>query len=305
MSTLASALGELRRSVSSIEESGLVQTGVPGVSFFWIGESLPRTPLLYEAGIVIIGQGRKVGYLGDRRFVYDKDTCLVLGVPVPFECETHATSLEPMLGVRLDIDLSVLNRLVSQLDGRLDGQIGTDGADELPVQAGVAPVRMQGPLLAAAIRLIQSLADPLDRQVIGVAAVEEILYRVLRGEQGHVLNALTLRYTPYASIAQALNRMHTNYQSTLSVEELARESAMGVSSFHRAFKAVTGDSPVQYLKKIRLLKAKGLLVLERRRVEEAAYAVGYASPSQFSREFKRYFSVPPSAAQTLPYADMA
>jgi AraC-like DNA-binding protein len=78
---------------------------------------------------------------------------------------------------------------------------------------------------------------------------------------------------------------------------------MGVSSFHRAFKEVTGDSPVQYLKKIRLLKAKGLLVLEGRRVDEAAYEVGYASPSQFSREFKRYFQVPPSEAHTLPYAD--
>jgi AraC-like DNA-binding protein len=96
--------------------------------------------------------------------------------------------------------------------------------------------------------------------------------------------------------------MHSNYQGSLSIEELARESAMGVSSFHRAFKEVTGDSPVQYLKKIRLLKAKGLLVFEGKQVNEAAYEVGYASPSQFSREFKRYFQVPPSEAESLPYS---
>ena len=78
---------------------------------------------------------------------------------------------------------------------------------------------------------------------------------------------------------------------------------MGVSSFHRAFKEVTGETPVQYLKKIRLLKAKGLLVFEGKRVDEAAYEVGYASPSQFSREFKRYFQVSPSEAQSLPYSD--
>ena len=78
---------------------------------------------------------------------------------------------------------------------------------------------------------------------------------------------------------------------------------MGVSSFHRAFKQVTGETPLQYLKKVRLLKAKGLLILEGKRVDETAFEVGYASPSQFSREFKRYFHLPPSAAQTLPYSD--
>ena len=78
---------------------------------------------------------------------------------------------------------------------------------------------------------------------------------------------------------------------------------MSVSTFHRAFKQTTGESPLQYLKKIRLLKAKGLLVFEGARVEEAAFKVGYVSASQFSREFKSYFNVPPSLAQSLPYND--
>jgi AraC-like DNA-binding protein len=118
-----------------------------------------------------------------------------------------------------------------------------------------------------------------------------------------VLHSLTRHHTPYAGVARALERMHRDYQEPLTVEELARESAMGVSSFHRAFKQTTSESPLQYLKKLRLLKAKGLLVFDKKRVDEAAYQVGYASPSQFSREFKRYFQVPPSDAQTLPYSD--
>jgi AraC-like DNA-binding protein len=299
MSTLAPLLRELRSTLRDPGESGVAPTGVPGVTFFWAGEPVPRAPLLYSAGIVIIGQGHKVGYLGDRRFVYDAETCLVLGVPVPFECETHATPDEPLLGIRIDVDLAALHGLVGRFGGRLE----LEKRGRPTAASGVEPVQMEGPLLAATRRLLESLRDPMDRQVVGPAAVEEILYRVLRGEQGRVLYDLTRHHTPYSGVARALERMHGDYRDSLSVDELARESAMGVSSFHRAFKEITGDSPVQYLKKIRLLKAKGLLALEGSRVNEAAYAVGYASPSQFSREFKRYFRVPPSEAATLPYSD--
>jgi len=296
MSTLAPILREFRRALRDRGESGIAPTGLPGVTFFWNGGSVPRRPLLYSAGIVIIGQGHKVGYLGDRRFCYDAETCLVFGVPIPFECEVHATPGEPLLGIRIDIDLASLHGLVAKFGGRL----GFDERNPATAHLGVEAVRMEGPLLAATVRLVESLNDPIDRQVVGSAAVEEVLYRVLRSEQGRVLYALTRHHTPYANVARALERMHRDYPESLTVEELARESAMGVSSFHRAFKQTTGDSPLQYLKKLRLLKAKGLLELEGRRVDEAAYQVGYASPSQFSREFKRYFQVPPSEARTLP-----
>jgi AraC-like DNA-binding protein len=300
MSTLAPLLQQFRGSLRDRSESGAVPTDVAGVTFFWIGKILPRTPLLYDTGIVIIGQGHKVGYLGDRRFRYDAGTCLVLGVPVPFECEAHPAPDGPLLGIRIDIDLPSLHGLVA----RFGGKLGFAERDPATAQLGVEPVQMQGSLLAATKRLLGSLSDPIDRQVVGPAAVEEVIYRVLRCEQGRVLYALTRHHTPYASVARALERMHRDYQEALTINELARESAMGVSSFHRAFKQTTGESPLQYLKKLRLLKAKGLLVFEKKRVDEAAYEVGYASPSQFSREFKRYFQVPPSAAQTLPYSDV-
>ena len=171
--------------------------------------------------------------------------------------------------------------------------------------AGVEPVRMERALLDATVRLLRTLGDPLDSQVVGPAAVEEIVYRVLRGEHGRVLYTLTQHHSAYSHVARSLDRMHRDYREPMTVKELARDSAMSASSFHRAFKQVTGDSPLQYLKKIRLLKAKGLLVLEGLRVDEAAYAVGYASPSQFSREFKRYFEVPPSEAASIPNSSAA
>jgi AraC-like DNA-binding protein len=297
--TLAPLLHDYRSSRDGTAQSGVVDTGVPGVTFFWNDQPIPRAPLLYNAGIVIIGQGHKVGYLGGRRFEYNADTCLVLGVPVPFECEVTARPEEPLLGIRIDIDITSLYSLVARFRGRL----GLDERSTGSAHVGAEAVRMEGPLLDATTRLIACLSDPMDRQVVGPAAVDEIIYRVLRGEQGRVLYALTQHHTPYASIARALERMHRDYRDSLAVEELAKESAMSVSSFHRAFKHVTGDSPLQYLKKLRLLKAKGLLVFDGARVDEAAYDVGYVSASQFSREFKRYFRVPPSEAQRLPYSD--
>ncbi|MEQ9500733.1 MAG: AraC family transcriptional regulator [Deltaproteobacteria bacterium] len=294
---LAPLLRDYRAACGGVAPSGIVDTGVPGVRFFWNERPVPRAPLLYDAGIVIIAQGYKVGFLGGRRFEYDADSCLVLGVPVPFECEVRASAEAPLLGIRIDVDISALHGLVARLRGRV-------GAEPAPsTGAGVEPVRMEGALLGATERLIDCLADPVDREVVGPGAVDEIIYRVLRGAQGHVLYALTQHHTPYASIARALERIHADYREAITVEDLAKESAMSVSSFHRAFKLVTGDSPLQYLKKLRLLKAKGLLVFDGLRVDEAAYGVGYASASQFSREFKRYFNVPPSEAQQLPYSD--
>lgn len=299
MSTLAPLLQAFRDTIPSREVSGVAETGVPGVTFFWIDEATPRSPLLYDTGIVLLGQGRKVGWLGGRRFDYDADACLVLGVPVPFECASYGTPDEPLLGVRIDLDLQALHTLVA----RFAGSLGFDPADRVPVFRGVEPTRMEGPLLEAAARLLSSLPDPMDREVVGPAAVEEIVYRILRSPQGRVLYTLTQHQTPYAQVARALERVHRSYATSLSIDDLARDAGMGVSSFHRAFKEVTGETPLQYLKKVRLLKAKGLLVFEGKRVEETAYAVGYASPSQFSREFKRYFDVPPSEAQSLPYSD--
>lgn len=299
MSTLAPLLRAQRRLIPSRDPSGVARTGVPGVLFFWSDRPTPRSPLLYDSGIVIVGQGHKVGYLGGRRFEYDAETCLVLGVPVPLDCESHGTAEEPLLGIRIDIDLGRLHPLVA----RFAGKLGLEDGDPSQVHSGVEPLRMEGALLDATARLLGALDDAMDREVVGAAAVEEILYRVLRSEQGRVLFSLTRQHTPYSTIARALELMHRDFRAPLSVEGLARASAMGVSSFHRAFKEVTGQTPLQYLKRIRLLKAKDLLVFDGARVEQAAHAVGYASPSQFSREFKRYFQRPPSEAQALPYSD--
>lgn len=293
MSTLAPLFRDLRRSLGAVNRTGVAETGIPGVRFFWNEDPVPRAPLLYDAGLVIVGHGGKVGYLAGRRIEYGADTCLVLGVPVPFECEVLATPDEPLLGLRLDIDRLTLHRLAESLGDR--------GASETGL--GVAATPVEGELHAATARLLRTIADPIDRAVVGPSAVEEVVYRVLRSPQGSLLFALTEQRSAYASVAVALERIHRDYAEPMAVPELAQASGMSTSAFHRAFKSVTGESPLQYVKKVRLLKAKARLVFDGARVDEAAFSVGYASASQFSREFKRYFNVAPSHAATLPYSD--
>lgn len=222
MSTLAPLLREIRARAADRSESGVAPTGVPGVSVFWVDEPVPRAPLLYSAGIVIVGQGHKIGYLGDRRFRYDAESCLVLGVPVPFECETHATPEEPLLGLRVDVELASLHGLVARFAGRL----GFEQRDSGGLRSGVEPVAMEGDLLRATVRLLESLRDPMDRQVVGPAAVEEIVYRVLRSDRGRVLYDLTRHDTPYSNVARALERMHSDYRQSLSVAVAAIDQSL-------------------------------------------------------------------------------
>ncbi|MGK7890444.1 MAG: AraC family transcriptional regulator N-terminal domain-containing protein [Leptolyngbyaceae cyanobacterium] len=277
---------------------GLVTTLIPGVRFFWVTQSVARSPFVYSASIVIIVQGHKTGYLGDRILQYNENNYLILGVPLPIECETHATPDTPTFGLLVDIDVSFLHELVAMIGADLP----PIEPDAYTVPKGVEPVELDAEMRDVTARLLRCLNSPLDSRALGRSLVREIHYRALMGHHSQVLYALTHQHGHYARIAKALDRMHQNYATPLTVETLAEEAHMSVSAFHRTFKQVTEDSPLQYLKKIRLNKAKSLIVHEGIRANVAANRVGYESASQFSREFKRYFNVVPSKAEAIGYA---
>ncbi len=265
---------------------GIHPTILDDVYLMRVSHPIPRMPVLYEPGIVIVGQGRKRGYLGDRVYTYDAHNYLVLSVPLPFECETEASPEEPMLAVSIRVNLAVLAELLMKMD---EGH--RSGPEAMP--QGIYSTKLDGKLSETTVRLLECLSDPVEARILGPQVVREITYRVVCGQQGGALRAAAALHSRFGQVNRALQRIHADFARELSVEELAETAGMSPSAFHLNFKAVTSTSPLQYMKTIRLHKARMLMVHEGLRAGVAAERVGYESSSQFSREFKRLFGMSP------------
>lgn len=272
-------------------QDGMTETALPNVRLMRSGRSWPRHPVLYEPSICIVCQGRKRGFLGDEVFVYDAHQYLVLSVPLPFEGETEASPEEPFLAVSLRIDLAVAAELLLALDEA--------GGTPAPAPAGICATPMEAPLADAVLRLLQALDSPLEARLIGPSILREIYFRVLTGEQGGAIRAGLTHQSQFGKIAKALRRIHAEIHADLDVGSLAQEAGMSVPAFHVHFKAVTQTSPIQYVKATRLHKARLLMVQDGASAALAAARVGYESPSQFSREFKRFFGRTPQEESTF------
>ena len=271
--------------------AGFVETALAGVLFFWSPEPVARAPLIYNAGLVLILQGNKIGYLGDNVFHYDPDHYLVLSVPLPFECETHATADEPMLGLFVDIARADLIEFLKLM--KLDGPVSRTATS-----LGVTPATLHGEMRDAVHRLMRALCSDAASQALGVGILREILFHAIDGPHGPSLRALAQEGTHHGRVAQSIVTIRENYAAPLSVDAMARDAGMSVPVFHRAFKSVTGTSPLQYLKATRLARAKGFILSDGLPANEAARRVGYDNPSHFSREFKKHFGVSPKDART-------
>jgi AraC-like DNA-binding protein len=276
---LAGLLGEIAT------EEGLQPTRVEGVHLFRGSQSVPRAPMVYRPHIIIVGQGRKRAYLGGEVYTYDPANYLVLAVPLPAECDVEAKPGEPVLLVAIDVDATMVGEMLLEIDDLSPPPGGTP--------RGISSTPMTAVLGGSVIRLLECLKSPVDSRLLGRQMVREVVYRVLRGEQGGALRALASRDDHFTRIARVLRYIHSEYANPLDVEDLARRAGMSVSVFHHHFKLVTASSPLQYIKRIRLDRAKTLMTLDGYNAGAAARAVGYESASQFGREFKRLFGTTP------------
>ena len=275
-----------RRALALLPGPGVLATGIEG---FRLGRrDEPRTVenCFSEPLIAVIVQGNKRSVIGSEEYRYGEGQCMVAGVDMPSSSQvTGASPGKPFLAVSLDLDKALIARL----------------AAETPLPPGRTPCGCRGisisevdpDVLDAFLRLTELLDKPGQIPVLAPMIVREIHFRLLIGEHGEHLRTLNTQGTQSNQIAQAITWMRSNFREQLHVDNLASSVNMATTTFHRHFKNGTSLSPLQYHKRLKLYEAQRLMLAENQNAASAALAVGYESPAQFNREYKRLFGQPP------------
>ena len=279
---------------------GYCPTAIPEVMLFRAEHHEAACPLLYDRGLVFILQGFKRGAVAGQEFRTGGDRYLILCNTQAVRCETLATSEEPLLGLYVGFDVLELQRLLQVLR---DERRRTPQSGSVPERALVS-ARLNEDIQRAVDELIDTLHDICASKALGPSCLTRLYFSVLRSEEGRVLEALALADSKLARISAAMRHMEAHLDQKISMEELADVANMSLSAFHRTFREVTGETPLQYLKQLRLSTARNLIAFHGKPAYAAAQSVGYESANQFSREFKRYFGLPPSRVNELPYATL-
>lgn len=266
---------------------GVHATPIAGLQLLRLAQPGAPLPALYEPGLVLVVQGRKVATLGTQRLVYDPLHCLVVGVTMlPVAQVIEASPERPYLCMRLQVDAREIGALVLESAGARPAAA--------PV-SGLQVARTSPELLDAALRLLRLLKTPQDAAVLAPLIQREIFYRVLTGELGARLRELSVTDSHVQRIARAIDLLKHRFTESLRVEDVAQAAAMSPSTFHQHFKQLTAMSPLQYQKQLRLHHARQLMLGQGLDAAVAGHRVGYESPSQFSREYRRLFGAPPRA----------
>jgi AraC-like DNA-binding protein len=265
---------------------GAHQSAIPALALSRGSVPTMCTPAVYQPSLGFVVQGRKRALLREEVFQYDALHYLVVSVTLPAMGQVVEASIErPFLALRLNLDLEEIARLLLEL--------GDCGAAPVAADRGLFVARMDEPLLDAVLRLVKLLDTPQDIAVLAPVVQREIYYRVLRGDLGRRLIDVAEGDGGNRRIVRAIEWLKDRYARPLRIEEMAEAVYMSPSALHHRFKAVTAMSPLQYQKQLRLHEARRLMFAEGIECAIAGHRVGYESPSQFSREYRRLFGASP------------
>ncbi|MEU4293034.1 AraC family transcriptional regulator [Kribbella sp. NPDC026596] len=277
------ALAELRELI--VAAAGREQA-VDGLLLSIVDAPTPPMSSLATPVFALVAQGRKRLAVGDHVFEYGAGDYLVVSVDLPVTGHfVEASKQEPCLGVGLELRP---DRIAELLLESADDQ--TPGASVHGLTISQAPKE----LVDAVIRLLRLVDEPDDARVLAPLVEREILWRLLRSPQGAAIREIGLADSSLSHVARVIRWIRDHYTEPFRVEDLATMARMSTSAFHRHFRTVTAMTPIQFQKKIRLQEARLRLLGLGEDVTSAGYAVGYDSPSQFSREYRREFGTPPS-----------
>lgn len=283
---------------SRITQDGLIDTGVKGVQLFRVTEAVHCTPAVYEPTLVAIVSGTKEAIVDGTSHVYDSSHYMCCAISMPVEAGTPmATPDNPLLGVQIVLDPRVMTELAIEMENAA-GAIRESRAGPLP--QGFALAHWDDAFTEALLRLVQLGDSPTDTAVLGDSRLREVYYALLKGDAGA---AAKRAFGVGNEIARVIEHVSSHLTDEITVEDMAAQVSMSRAVFHRKFKQATTMSPIQFVKAIRLNNA-AMRIAGGMTVNEAATEVGYVSPSQFSREFKRMYGQSPKqwsrSKQPLP-----
>lgn len=283
MDRTAALAGHMARHIG---RDGVRATAIPRV--FLIRSDRPTEPLhaLHAPALCLVAQGRKRVMLGRDVFHYGSESYLTVSVDLPVIGQvTEASPEKPYLCLRLDLEPAML--------GTLLGEAGLDERREGDGGRGLAVDRCTPDLVDAAARLVRLLDTPREAAVLAPLAERELLCRLLLSGQADRMRRIAFADGGLRRVARAIEWIKRTYREPFSVAAVAAAAGMSPSSLHQRFKAVTALTPLQYQKRLRLQEARRLILTGAADAAGAGHGVGYDSPSQFSRDYRKLFGAPP------------
>lgn len=279
-----------------VTEDGLHFTDLDGFVLFRGSQAHSAVQELYQPMMVFCVQGHKKLTLGEQVADFKTGTACGIFLPLPVICEVIEASEEaPLLGGGLVLDPVRLSKMMLKLDRLIEGEPQRSG--DLDISA-LLTGDLSDNLMEAFTRLISCLDNKKDALVIGDAILDEIYYRFLTDYPDWDLRYHLRQKGDFALVSKAIAYIHDNLDQMISVDQLSEEARMSASGLHKKFKDIIQLSPLQYIKLVKLKKAHEN-ILNGMSALEASYSVGYNSPAQFSREYKRQFGVSPSHQKRL------
>lgn len=269
------------------QEPGYYNTSIKGFKVSKRDEPTELKKCFYTPLAILLLQGSKQTIFGDREFTFGQGQYMVCSVDIPLMSRIkNATKENPCIGLVVELDSYLISQLMTEMNSSevkySENRTCFAGADA------------DEDLISAFIRLAELLEQSEDRQkILAPMIIKEIHYLLLTGPLGALIKAANTKGNQYNQIAGAINLLKENYKEKINMEELAKSLNLAPSSFYKHFKDVTTISPLQYQKQLRLYEAQRLMLTGEHNAESASYLVGYESPTQFSREYKKMFGNPP------------
>lgn len=269
-----------------LPEAGLIETPLKGVQLFHVTESIPCVPAVYHPTVVAIVSGQKEAILDGHRYVYDSSRYMLCPMTMPVEAGTpQATPETPLVGVLISLDPKAMRDLAIEMETATSVIRKPTGT----TPQGLALARWDEGFSQALLRLLELLDDPVDTAVLGPGRLRELYFSVMKGDAGAIAKRA---FGVGNEIARTIDYLSTHLNEPVTIDDMASQVGMSRAVFHRRFKEATTMSPIQFVKSMRLNNA-AMQIAGGKTVNQAAMDVGYASPSQFSREFKRMYGQSP------------